>query len=56
MLKDERKDWKTCVNICKKEITKKKLSKKELIDLVYKRFAEKDNNKNKLNGLLGNIG
>ena len=51
----ETKDWKTCVNICKKEMKKKRLTKKELIDMVYGRFKEKDASNAKLRGLIGGV-
>jgi type I restriction-modification system DNA methylase subunit len=50
------KEWTQVVNICKKEMKKKRMTKGELIDMVYKRFTEKDDNKARLKDLMGGIG
>jgi len=52
----DKKEWKQVVNICKKEMSRKRLTKKQLIEIVYKRLTEKDNNKQRLNDLMGHIG
>jgi len=52
----DKKEWKQVVNICKKELSRKRLTKKQLIDTVYKRLTEKDDNKRRLTDLMGHIG
>jgi hypothetical protein len=52
----DKREWKQVVNICKKEMKRRKLTKGQLISVVYRRLTEKDDNKARLKDLMGRIG